>query len=377
MAVSTAHWDHGPAIVAVALDVARKVRPTTWLDAWAGRQIAAEVRRHGARPRARCIAAQSGVTERVNARAVVRRACVASALTGAAAGAVSTGATVATAETQGLASLLTVPAAVLSVGAEAILRLRRHVRMICDIADLFGLRFDPDAPAEVWALLSLTYGVGVSDESPGARLLGVARLDAEAISKQIGARLAGESVARNLVPFLDVVSSSATNWVLTRRLGDTVRRYARYRRAFDEALAADEALVRHLDLLVAGAWFLFVADGPATPEETALMASLVCRCEPPLEARLDELLADEITWVARLPEIPWPSRPAFLHVLEVAAAVDKRASLRERKLLGHAARALGLEHDETRVDRMIEDLEDVGVLCCEQTAPRGRRAEGG
>ncbi|XYI04299.1 hypothetical protein ACMHYB_00350 [Sorangium sp. So ce1128] len=45
-----------------------------------------------------------------------------------------------------------------------------------------------------------------------------------------------------------------------------------------------------------------------------------------------------------------------------AAAVDKRASLRERRLLAHAASALGVEHDEARVDRMIQELEEIGVL---------------
>ena len=46
----------------------------------------------------------------------------------------------------------------------------------------------------------------------------------------------------------------------------------------------------------------------------------------------------------------------------MAAAVDKRATLRERRLLEHAATALGRREDFVGLERMLRDFREVGVL---------------
>ncbi|HSO00212.1 MAG TPA: hypothetical protein VLS89_18095, partial [Candidatus Nanopelagicales bacterium] len=223
----------------------------------------------------------------------------------------------------------------------------------------------PDDPSDLWSLLALSLGPSAARRgggTPAQQLRGLTRSEATVIGRRLGVRLLGEGLLRNAVPFIDVIASSSTNWALTRRLGDTVRRYARYRRAFDDAIAAHEELSRRLDLLVPGVWFLFTADGPPSSEEAALLASLLRRCDPAFLTRLEEALADDVDWLGRLSELPESARPAFYYALEVAAAADKRISLRERRLLEHAAEALGVAADETHVDRMIWELEERGVL---------------
>jgi len=339
------------------------------LNRWVTALVSSTVRRYNAGRHRRPIEARGEVTERRDGHAIIRRACARTAFTGAATAAIATTASVATAETAGAAGLLALPAAAVSIGVEAAARLMEHVRMSCEIAEIFGVQFDPDEPADLWSLLALTLGPeeqGKAVASPGKHLRSFAWMEGQAMGKRLGTRLLGESLLRNAVPFLDVVASSVTNWKLTRRLGDVVRRYARYRRAFDDALA--EGLAPHLDLLVPGAWFLFAADGSPTPEETALLAALLRRCDTAFLAHLDEALADDVAWLERLAEIPEPSRAAFYYALEVSAAVDKRASLRERKLLRHAARALGLTVDEGHLDRMIRELDARGVLQAERGA---------
>ena len=44
------------------------------------------------------------------------------------------------------------------------------------------------------------------------------------------------------------------------------------------------------------------------PEESALLASLVRRCDPALHARIGSELADDIEWLSRLHTIPEPLR---------------------------------------------------------------------
>lgn len=334
------------------------------VDAWLEEVLSRAVRRYNRRPRPAIIAASTGVTEPTDARACIRRACIRSALAGGATGALSTGAAMATAETNGLGGLVAIPGAMLAIGGEMVLRLLLHVQMLCELADLFGLRFDPDEPADVWALLALAFGVvehPQDTDDPAGVLVRSARGRGSDAAKQLAARLAGESVARNVVPVLSVASSSITSWVVTRRLGDTARRYLRYRRALDEALC-DETLRPHLDRLFDGLWFIFTADGRLTPEESALLAAVLRRLPAPARVGLNERLADDITWIERLRGVPEGARAPLLRALEIAAAVDKVASLRERRLLVHAAAALGLSVDEGRLDRMIREFEEIGTL---------------
>ncbi|MGK3982353.1 hypothetical protein WME99_04915 [Sorangium sp. So ce136] len=215
--------------------------------------------------------------------------------------------------------------------------------MLCELADLFGLRFDPDEPADAWALLALTFGVAEhpqDTDDPAGVLVLSARERGSDVARQLVARLAGERVARNLVPVLLVASSSITSWVVTRRLGDTARRSLRYRRALDGTLC-DEARRPLVERLFEGLWFIFTVDGRLRPEETALLAAVLRHLPASARACQNERLADEIAWIEGLRDVPEGARAPLPRALEIVAGGDMVASLRERKLLAHAAAALG------------------------------------
>lgn len=337
---------------------------TSWADALLLRLVSATIRRYNERPGEASIATAQGVTEAGRGRSLVRRTALLSAGAGAAVGLVSTGGAVFAAGTQGLGALVAAPAALLGAAGDTALRLVMHTHMACQLADLFDVRFDPDEPADVWAIFALALGkeeTPAEAERPGERLEKLAKIDMTEFVKGLGGRLFGESLLRSVIPFVGVVSSSATNYFATRRLGEAVRRYVRYRAAFDRVLA-DKRLAPARDRLFEGLWFLFVADGHLKPEETALLAMLLRGASPRSRAGLDERLADPVGWYLKLREIPEEARVIFYHALEIGAAVDKSATLRERKLLEHAAEALGLRYDEGRIERMIRELDAVGML---------------
>lgn len=301
------------------------------------------------------------------ARRAIRRACVKSMLTGASAGVVSTGATVATAQTEGALALVAAPVAAAAVGGEMIYRAMVHLELTCELADIFEVRFDAKNPDDLWRLFALIFKAEQhrNDDDPGKDLVHrVMHVEGEQVGEAIGAKLLGESVVRNLIPVVGIASSSITNWMLTQRLGDTVRRYMRYQRALGDALAALEKVCgEHFDLFIEGLWFLFSADGRLSHEEAAVLANLLMRCDPierqAIAARFDE---DEIDWIERLSVIPDNVREPFLYAMEVAGAVDKSVSLPERKILRRTARALGLPFDPERAERMMKSLDAVGVL---------------
>jgi hypothetical protein len=333
--------------------------------AWLRRLASVYLRSYYARPRAERVGAAEDLPEEATSEAIVRRACVRSAAMGGATGLFTTLTSLVAAESDGLAGLVTLPAGAVAVCGELLARAGVHLTMVCAIADLFELTFDAEDPADLWALLALSFGPESTPANPpsaGEQIIHLASVKAEEVGNQIGKWIVGESVVRNAVPFLSILSSSAMSWMVTRRLGDNARRYARYRRAFEDVFGEEPGLVDYLDLVIEGVWFIFTADGRLEPEESALLASLVRRCDPLLHARVTAELADDIGWVARLPRIPEPLRDPFLRVLEVAAAVDKRATLRERTLLEHAARALGRREDFGELERMLRDFRETGVL---------------
>ena len=335
--------------------------------AWFPRLVSAYLRRRyreGAK--ARIGASERSAADR--AEWAIKRACALSAMTGATSGAISTAAEILTAETEGIAGLVTLPTAAVTIGGEMVFRSWVHLRLTCDLADIFDVRIDPDDPSDLWRLYALAFKTeehAAESEDPGHDLVHrVVHVESEQVGEKIGVRLRGESIVRNLVPVASVVTSSWSNWRMTRHVGDTVRRYMRYHRALEDALEhAEAACSSVLDLLLEGIWHLFTADGRLSSEEAALLAN-VLRKLPAAErgAVMRRFTDDEHDWSERIQAIPEPVREPFLRALEVAAAVDKSVSLPERKILRRAARKLGLGFDLSRVEGMIKEFDERGVV---------------
>ena len=352
---------------------------------WFTKLIAYYLKRYKLRDKAAAASAKGAVKSAVKegqsiadaARSRIRRASVKSAISGAAAGTLSTAATLITAQTEGLGGLVAVPIAALGIGGEMMYRTLVHFDLTVQLADLFDVEFDPSDPADIMRLYALVFKAGADPDdgepeenraptgSLGKDLVHrVKHLETAEVGEEIGNKVLGESVIRNIVPFVGIVTSAVTNFVLTQRLGNTVRRYMRYQRAIDDAF--DRATTEchpHLDLLVEGIWFIFTADGKLAPEETVTLVKLLEKLDPVTgHATLARFVEDELDWAERIEAIPEATRDAFLFALEVAACVDKEVTLPERKILRRAAHHLGREFDQARLTKMVQDFEDEGVL---------------
>jgi hypothetical protein len=355
----------GVAVPAIEAELLGKKRRR---GGWYPKVVAHYVKRNVARQAARAEIVTDS-TPHARAASAIRWACVKSAVSGAVAGLISTGATVFTAQTEGIGGIVAGPIAALAIGGEMILRTVLHIELTCDLAAIFDVEVDPEDGDDLWRLYALAFGTSSHDDEsadPGKALVGeVTHLEGAEVGEKIGQRVLGESVMRNIVPVVGIVSSAVTNYLVTRRLGDTVRRYMRYQHALDaEGSYACVHCREHLDLLIEGMWFIFTADGRLSPEETAFLAHMLKKLDRlQRRATIARFVEDELDWTLRIQaEVPEGLRDLFLHVLEVSAAVDKEVGLPERKILRRAAHALGREFSEERVKRMIAELEETGVL---------------
>ncbi|HEX3343860.1 MAG TPA: hypothetical protein VHS09_04770, partial [Polyangiaceae bacterium] len=255
-----------------AIELERPPGPTGWFNrlvAW-----------HLTRRRGKKALVRTADAEAEDALRLIRRACIKAAASGAAAGSMSTAAALLTAQTEGLASIVTVPLAAGAIGLEMGFRTLLHLDLACDLAATFEVPYDLENPTDLYRLYGLVFktsGHEEGSEDAGGKLVHeVLSQETEDVGEKLGHRVLGESVARNVLPVLGIATSAVTNYLVTRKVGDTVRRYMRYRRALHDALEhASTECHECLDLLIEGVWFIFSADGKLSPEEVGTLAHLL------------------------------------------------------------------------------------------------------
>jgi hypothetical protein len=277
-----------------------------------------------------------------------RRTALRTTLAGAAAAGGVTAASIATAQTGGLAAPIVLPLAGVGMVAEMLMRSIWHLQLVCELAELYGMRITAGRETEIIRLYALAVHAEMhqTEDDPGRGLVErVMRLQqAGGLGKLIASNLVGEMFMRNAVPFADLVLSSFRNWQLTEQVGEFVQGYASRRVTLDKAV---EAVNRKdpdaVDLVVEGIWFIFITDGRLTGIETALLAHMM-RGLQTSDDLTTYFVSDEAGWVERLGQLSEDRelRELVLHALLVATQVEGPTSPQKRAILQRAAQTLGL-----------------------------------
>jgi hypothetical protein len=305
-----------------------------------------------------------------DAERIIRKTALQSAVLGTGAAAVTTTASVWTAETQGIAALLTVPAAAVAMVGDLALRAWITIEMSCDIAALFGVRFDPDDPSDLARLYAVALeAVSHPDEPDETDARGHELLEhlvpahSEDISTSIGSMLGNETLVRNVVPVVGLFTSGVSSYYLTRHLGEASMRYARGRRALTDVFDEVEKFAPDArDLLIEGAWFVFTADGMLDAHEAAILSHFVhCRPADLRTDLLNHMRDDEAGWLERIERLPQEARQPFMRALETAAALDTELAKSEKDLLTEAARRLGTVTSLDAVESLATRFQDTGL----------------
>ncbi len=312
---------------------------------WLARVVTWRMGRSLARARA---AARDDASVPERARRAIGWACAKTAVTGLLSGTATTSAALVTAETEGAAAVVAVPAALAAVGGEMVVRTMVHVDLACELGGIFDLGLQPEDD-DVLRLLALAFG-GRHDEHAdlGCSVLkDVTSEESSALLERAGQLVLGESVLRNLLPVVGIASSALANVVITYRLGGTLQRAFRHLSAVNAAFgAARDCSPGVLPVLVEGIWFVFTADGRLTTEETACLA----RCldalpEAERNAVTRRFTDDECDWLERAAQIPKEARTSFLEVLQVCAALDAPTELPAERILRRLAERMGMPYD--------------------------------
>jgi hypothetical protein len=279
--------------------------------------------------------------------------------------------------TEGLAAPVGVPIAVFSMVVEAAYTSLLQVDLACDIASMYGVPFDADDVGEVATLFGLSLDVDVKRRRPAREDEEEAKAEPERedrlttklqelqegeIAKRIGRKLIEEAVMRNAIPFLGIPISGRWNYVATKRLGKTVKKYMRYRRALVHGCAALRlGTVGQAGLLIEGAWLLATTDGDAGHEEVMALALIMDQLPEAqrLAIELDKTLGDdEEEWFVELAKAPAEMHDAMLDVFYLIAATDKEVQAGERRFLRRVGKVIGRTIDFERLERICRHLAD-------------------
>ena len=273
--------------------------------------------------------------------------------------------------TEGLGAPVGVPAAVLSMMLEAGYTALLQIDLACDLASIYGVPFDAEDVGEVATLFGLALGVDVKEkkergedekEAPHGMMAKLIQLEDGEIATRIGRKLLEDAILRNVVPIVGIAISARWNFVATKKLGATVKKYVRYRRALEQSVKK-----LHLDsvtdpaTLVEGAWLLATVDGEAEHAEVLAMALLMDKLPPGARKaiELDKTLGDdEDEWFEMLAKVPAEMHDPLLDTLYLIAATDKELAPSERRFLRRVGKQLRREIDFHRIGKICGHLAD-------------------
>ena len=347
---------------------------------WFRRLVANHVRKHCA-----SIAADHwdrrypGLDAEARARAQIGSVARRAAVTGAFASVGASTGELLSLFTDGLAAPVGLPATVLSMAVEAAYTAMLQIDLVCDLASIYGVAFDPDDVGEVATLFGLALGLevrrkpeeaatesGDDDVVPGGLTARLIELEDGEIATRIARKLLEDAVVKNIVPVLGLGIAARWNYVGTRRIAAAARKYVRYRRVLQDALARlDLSGITDPAVLVAGVWLLATVDGDAGHEEIMAVAAIMDSLpeDRRRELELDRALGDdEEQWFEDLARVPPAMHAPLLEVLYLVAATDKELQASERRFLRRVGKALGCEIDVPRIQRICHHLASGGAL---------------
>jgi uncharacterized protein (DUF697 family) len=344
-----------------------KLRDGTWFR----RAVAAHVKKHHATVGPdHWEKLYPGLTAEQRAEKEIARVAQRAAATGACASLGASAGELVSFFTEGLAAPIGVPAAMLSMALEAGYTALLQIDLVCDLASIYGVPFDANDVGEVATLFGLALEVEVKEtrksdgveeqDAPKGLTAKLIELEDGDVATRIGRKMLEESVVKNIVPVVGMAISARWNYVATRKLAATARKYIRYRHALRHALGKLKlTTVSAPELLVEGAWLLATVDGEAGHEEVMAIALILealpqdRRPKIELGKTLDD---DEEKWFDGLSRASPDMHDALLDVLYLVAATDKALEASERRFLRRVGKALGRDVDFDRVEQICRHL---------------------
>jgi uncharacterized tellurite resistance protein B-like protein len=268
---------------------------------------------------------------------------------------------------------LTIPLVLTAIGGEILYTTRLQVRLVYDLATIYGDPIDLNDPEQIYRAFMLAYGISVVSANAGGitTAVGAEVMRAQAyrfitgktpiiqeaasqvLGPRIGALITRKAILKTIVPVAGVAIASGWNYVSTKGIAEIARQEFRL-----EALARQNALdlcgqaelkPDDLPLLVQAIQAVINIDGSLDPREVKVYQAIVAYFNVPreilqdIESRVD-INSDEVeTQLRAVKRVTL--RRALAGFLKLAAAASGDINPKEAELLQRFLPALGETFD--------------------------------
>jgi uncharacterized protein (DUF697 family)/tellurite resistance protein len=256
-----------------------------------------------------------------------------------------------------------------AAGGEMVYLTAIQMRLVLDLATLFGLQLDPDDPEDV--LMVFGWAVGVQpvgllgralDAVPKTQINRETLRLIQDIARRLGFKILQRTILKYAVPIASAAVGSGYNFVTTKSIGEIARNHFK---RMQGATAEARSLVAHAsgyDLtLPATILCMAQADGKFSDKEKELYKVVVSRL--PLgdqeQADFRRMVDDEESLLEAIEAIKEAeARSALVDLMALVAVYDGEFCLQERDLLLRVAERLDVPIDIAAIERKCEDYRE-------------------
>ncbi len=273
----------------------------------------------------------------------------------------------------GLLGGLTIPVIIAAIGGEILYTTRLQVRLIYDLATVYGDPIDLNDPEQLYRAFMLAYGIPAVSGSVGAVataagaevvraqayrfITGKTPIIQEAAIKILGPRIGSmitrKAILKVVVPVAGVAISSGWNYVSTKNMAEVGRQEfkleARAQQATVDLCNKAKLTSKDLPIIVQALQTIINIDGSIDPRELKVYQAVVKCLNVPdealreIEARI-EINADTVETQLRAVKHE-KLRKALADLLILATAVNDTIAPSEIELLNRFLPALGVKLD--------------------------------
>lgn len=269
---------------------------------------------------------------------------------------------------------MTVALFVTTIGAEMIYLARLQMRLVLDLAVVYGIQLDPEDPEDI--LMIFSYAVGIAPieligkgiqfvtvkTTTGLVKTYISKLTLKALqdfARKLGLKILQRTIIKYTIPIVSAAVGSSYNYVTTKSVGAIAKNDFKHRIKITHELMVLLSQHKTYDLAFAAAvWYIAKSDGQFSQKEKELYKSMLAliNFEEHTQIQFQRLTSSEKSVLEAIARIENQEvRYALMETLILMAIYDGELAVKERDFLTKAAEHLHLTIDLVEIEQRTKE----------------------
>lgn len=265
-----------------------------------------------------------------------------------------------------------------TIGAEMIYLARIQMRLVLDLAVVYGIRLDPDNPEDMLMIFGYAVGVApteligkgiqfvVGPTTKGLIKTYISKGTLKAIqefAKKLGFKILQRTIIKYTVPIASAAVGSSYNYVTTKSVGAIAKNHFKHRGKMTHELTVLLSQQKTYDLAFAAAvWYIAKSDGEFSAKEIELYKSMLAlmNFEEHTQLQFQRLTNNKKNLLEAVAAIEDEEvHYALMETLILMAIYDGELAAKEREFLVEVAKRLNISIDLAEIEQRAEEYRAV------------------